>query len=101
MHADKIAELARQLLELDEGDLSQKEKRVIERTARRLAVTRDVNADYDREATFGERLADRVAKVGGSWGFIIGFGITMAVWTLSNAVLLGRDAFDPPTPSFF
>jgi uncharacterized membrane protein len=95
MHADKIAELARQLLELDEGDLSQKEKRVIERTARRLAVTRDVNADYDREATVGERLADRVARVGGSWGFIIGFGVVMFVWMVSNAILLGMDAFDP------
>jgi uncharacterized membrane protein len=95
MHADKIAELARQLLELDEGELSIREKRVIERTARRLAVSRDVNADYEREATFGQRLADRVAAVGGSWGFIIGFGVVMAVWMSANTLILGTDSFDP------
>jgi uncharacterized membrane protein len=95
MNADRIAVLARQLLDLDEGELNAREKKVIERTARRLAVSRDVGADYERQATRGQRLADQVAAVGGSWGFIIGFGITMAVWMSANTLILGMDAFDP------
>ncbi len=46
------------------------------------------------ERTFGQRLADQVAKVGGSWGFIIAFGATLAVWMGMNRLLAGA-AFDP------
>ncbi len=95
MSNDRIAVLARQLLDLDEGELKPREKAVIERAARRLAVSRDIDDDYDKQSTFGQRLADRVAAVGGSWGFIISFGVVMAAWGLSNTVILGSDAFDP------
>ena len=95
MNADRIAALARQLLDLDEGELNAREKSVIERAARRLAVSRDVDADYARQETFGQRLADRVAAVGGSWGFIISFGVIMASWGLLNTIILGTNAFDP------
>ena len=46
--------------------------------------------------TLGERLADRVASAGGSWGFIAGFGVALGLWMTWN--LLGRPAglaFDP------
>lgn len=43
-----------------------------------------------------ERLADRVAEVGGSWNFLGGFALAMALWIAANLILagLGR-AFDP------
>ena len=91
---DAIAVLARQLLDLDDGELHPREKAVIERAAKRLAVSRNVNLDVQNASTFGERLADRVAEVGGSWGFIIGFGIFILFWASVNtwAVVIG--AFD-------
>ncbi len=46
------------------------------------------------ERTFWERLADRVAAVGGSWGFIFGFFVVLMGWMLINQVLSKR-AFDP------
>jgi uncharacterized membrane protein len=95
MHNEAIGNLARQLLELDEGDLKPHERAVIERCVRRLAVSRDVNLDIEKNATFGQRLADRVAEIGGSWGFIIGFGVFIGVWSLLNTVLLASRAFDP------
>src|SRR5687767_6988116 len=43
-----------------------------------------------------ERLADKVAAVGGSWAFIIGFGAALALWTGWNALARGAGlAFDP------
>lgn len=43
-----------------------------------------------------ERLADKVAAVGGSWGFIIGFGVALAVWMAWNVATRGFGlAFDP------
>jgi uncharacterized membrane protein len=95
MGNNNIAALARQLLDLDEGELKPREKAVIERAIRRLAVSRDVDADYEDKSTFGQWLADRVAAVGGSWGFIISFGVVMASWGLLNTLILGTNAFDP------
>lgn len=40
-------------------------------------------------------MADAVARFGGSWGFITGFLVFLALWTLANAYLLGKQAFDP------
>jgi uncharacterized membrane protein len=95
MRNDTIAALARQLLDLDEGELRPREKAVIERAVKRLAVSRNVNTDFEGEATFGQKLADRVATVGGSWSFLIGFGVVMAVWVMLNTIVLATDAFDP------
>lgn len=94
-HKETIGMLAKQLLELDEGELRSGERRVIERCVRRLAVSRDVNEDIDSSSTLGQRVADRVAEIGGSWGFIIGFGVFIALWSVLNTVILASNAFDP------
>ncbi|HUZ13856.1 MAG TPA: DUF1003 domain-containing protein [Caulobacteraceae bacterium] len=57
--------------------------------------TREHPALAADERTFWERLADRVAAVGGSWGFIFGFFVVLAGWILLNATLGTRRAFDP------
>ena len=62
---------------------------------RRIGVGRDPHALFDERLTFGEKLADRVAAVGGSWGFIIGFGLFLAAWAVLNTVVLAAHAFDP------
>ena len=48
-------------------------------------------------SSFGDRMADRIAAVGGSWTFILLFLAGLAAWTLGNTELLGprRGAFDP------
>jgi uncharacterized membrane protein len=50
---------------------------------------------FGRGQTFGDRLSDRVAAVGGSWGFIIAFSIFLVGWTAFNTLVLARHAFDP------
>lgn len=62
---------------------------------RRIGGGRDAHALFDERLTFGQKLADRVAAVGGSWGFIIGFGIFLGLWALLNTVVLAAHAFDP------
>jgi CRP/FNR family cyclic AMP-dependent transcriptional regulator len=44
--------------------------------------------------TLGDRIADSVARFGGSWRFIILFTLTLAVYTFAN-ITLGRSAWDP------
>jgi uncharacterized membrane protein len=60
----------------------------------RLRASRNPNEIIEQAETFGERIADSVARFGGSWTFIILFGILMSVYTLINITLRGR-AWDP------
>jgi len=55
----------------------------------------DIGADFGYKATTGERIADEVARFGGSWKFIIIFSIILFVWMFLNAVILAKHAFDP------
>lgn len=45
--------------------------------------------------TLGQKLADKVAAFGGSWTFIIAFGIFTLIWILLNVYWLMNQAFDP------
>ncbi|HWZ31417.1 MAG TPA: DUF1003 domain-containing protein [Bryobacteraceae bacterium] len=60
----------------------------------RIRSQRNVNQIIEEEATFGERLADSVARFGGSWSFILAFGVVLVVYTLIN-ISLGKSAWDP------
>jgi uncharacterized membrane protein len=56
---------------------------------------RNVNDLVDARMTFGERVADMVARFGGSWTFIICFGVFLAAWMAVNSVFLLARAPDP------
>ena len=60
----------------------------------RLRANRHPNEVIERDATFGERIADTVAGFGGSWTFIITFGIGLAIYMTIDA-LMGKKAWDP------
>jgi CRP/FNR family cyclic AMP-dependent transcriptional regulator len=60
----------------------------------RLRASRNPNEVIEEKATFGDHLADSVARFGGSWSFIIAFGLVLAVYTAIN-VWLGKGAWDP------
>ncbi len=60
----------------------------------RLRANRHPNEVIDKEATFGERIADKVAGFGGSWTFILSFGFVLLSY-VSVETLLGKRAWDP------
>jgi uncharacterized membrane protein len=94
---ERVHQLAEQLLATGLEKLSERERRVITRVAERSQISRDVNSVFEEKQTFGDRLADRVARFGGSWTFIILFLSTLAAWTVLNSVVLAwyDEAFDP------
>ena len=54
----------------------------------------DVDKAEDANMTFGDRLADKISEVAGSWGFIIGFIIFLAGWIFLNYfAIIELDAF--------
>jgi uncharacterized membrane protein len=55
-----------------------------------------LEAERDDCPGFGQRVADRIADVGGSWTFIIGFVVVLLSWIGINALFLSKSrAFDP------
>jgi CRP/FNR family cyclic AMP-dependent transcriptional regulator len=60
----------------------------------RLRAMRNPNEVIEKDATFGERIADSVAGFGGSWTFIITFAVVLLVYS-SLSLLLGRNSWDP------
>ncbi len=78
------AELAEELLGRPLCDLDEEEQRVLQRIATGELITMDADEEARIHITFGDRLADKVAAVGGSWGFIIAFGLVLGTWMLLN-----------------
>jgi CRP/FNR family transcriptional regulator, cyclic AMP receptor protein len=60
----------------------------------RLRSMRDPNEVIEEQYTAGERIADSVARFGGSWAFIITFAVILIVYSGIN-VILGKSAWDP------
>lgn len=60
----------------------------------RRRVSRDPNEVIEERETLGNRVADKVASFGGSWTFILLFGVVLVGWVIVNTVLLGEKAFD-------
>jgi CRP/FNR family cyclic AMP-dependent transcriptional regulator len=60
----------------------------------RIRALRHPNEVIEQQATPGENIADSVATFGGSWTFIIIFGIFMVLYTTTN-IILARRAWDP------
>ena len=57
-------------------------------------VTKNVNDAAESELTFGDRLADGVARFGGSWWFVIFFASVVLLWMAVNAKLVFDKPFD-------
>ncbi|MBI1259077.1 MAG: DUF1003 domain-containing protein [Chloroflexi bacterium] len=89
---EQIQELIDELEELD--SLLSPEAQELIRDLRPYIVTDDVYEDIDEQASFGDRVADKMSSFAGSWPFIIMFVIIMVVWIGANAYL-GTRAFDP------
>jgi uncharacterized membrane protein len=60
----------------------------------RRRASRNANEVIEERETIGHRVANAVARFGGSWGFIFSFGGVLLTWVLLNTILLGQSAFD-------
>lgn len=58
-------------------------------------ISRNVNHEYAEVASLGDRLADRLSEIAGSWSFILFFLAFILSWALINTSVLITHAFDP------
>jgi len=86
--------LARDLLNSPYPELTAQKKSVIDLIADQQPSA--VSPHLRDQRTYWERMADRVARIGGSWAFIAGFGIVLVSWVALNVALtFVQKAFDP------
>jgi uncharacterized membrane protein len=86
---------AHKLLRAEIEKLPADERAVIERFIARRSISRNMAREFEASLSFGERLSDRVAAIGGTWTFIIVFLVVLVIWMLVNSYLLVGKAFDP------
>ena len=80
--------LSEQLLGRRFGDLDEEEQRVLRAVASGELVQMDADELSRIDISFGDRMADRVAAIGGSWGFILAFTLILFTWMLINSEVL-------------
>jgi len=83
------------LLESEKGEVTILEQEVLNSIRDHELLTKNVDEEFERKWSFGERLADRIAAFGGSWTFLICFGAFLALWIGMNSIVL---VWRPPDP---
>ena len=84
---DQMQGLALKLLQKNKDALDADECAILEKFTDRMPVSRDLS-DEGADSNFWDTLADKVAAVGGSWGFIFGFLVVLIGWMLLNTEIL-------------
>jgi uncharacterized membrane protein len=76
--------------------LTDMEQKVMQTLNDNSIITKEVDSQEDTSGdTVGQRVADKVATFGGSWTFIIAFGVFILIWIAANVYLLANKGFDP------
>src|SRR5947207_6885054 len=70
-------EYVKDVLEDELGELSTLDNEVIESLQQHEILASNIAEQFETKLTFGERLSDRIASFGGSWRFIILFGVIL------------------------
>jgi uncharacterized membrane protein len=85
----------KEVLQDELGELTALDQEVVESLREHEIVTSDIEKQFERKLTFGERLSDHMAEFGGSWKFLISFSAVLIIWITVNAVILATRAWDP------
>ncbi len=83
------------LLESEKGELTTLDHEVLESLQRHETLSSNVDAEFEKDSTLGEKMADRLASFGGSWTFLIIFASILLIWIALNSFLLLKRPFDP------
>jgi uncharacterized membrane protein len=76
-------------------ELTEIEKKVLSSLSANTTLSDKIDGDKKQLLTFGQRIADKVATFGGSWTFIISFGVFIIIWISLNVFWLLDKGFDP------
>jgi uncharacterized membrane protein len=79
----------------EDGELSKLEQEVLDAISTHKVLLEKKEGTNGSKVSFGQKLADNIAKFGGSWGFVILFFIFLSGWMTTNLWFFFTKAFDP------
>jgi uncharacterized membrane protein len=77
------------------GEITALQNGVLQSLKEHELLSRNINVAFEQDLTFWERLSDKVAAIGGSWGFILGFLFFTTLWFGINSYVWIFRPFDP------
>jgi len=84
------------LVTADKGELSALEAEVLQSLKKEEEfISANINTEFARRRTVGERVADKMAEFGGSWAFIGAFAAVLVGWIAVNTAAILKPPFDP------
>jgi uncharacterized membrane protein len=89
------ADYVHSLLESERGEITSLENEVLTSLSEHEMLSSNVDAEFEKKWTTGERLADSIASFGGSWTFLICFGLFVFLWIGMNSLVLFWRPVDP------
>lgn len=89
------ARVITETLEEEKGELSALDVEIVQSLRQHETLSRNVADEAEGDLTFGQKVSDRLAVFGGSWGFLGGFAAFLLLWMAVNVFLLATRAFDP------
>ena len=84
-----------EILREEHGEYTELDREVVESIAKQDTIAANVEDDFEDQRTVGQRLSDGLAAFGGSWAFLISFGVVLAIWMAINVMEGMEKAFDP------
>ena len=85
----------REILESEREELSSLEENIDRSMKDHELTAKNINIEFDRQLSFGDRISDKLANFAGSWTFIAMFSGFLLVWITMNTIVLMQKPFDP------
>ena len=82
-------EIVKMLLKNNELDIQDEEELLDLLIEQPISI--DVDKQEEQKMTKGDRIADKVSEIAGSWGFILGFSAFLIFWVILNSIILKGD----------
>ncbi|MBI5115190.1 DUF1003 domain-containing protein [Candidatus Poribacteria bacterium] len=83
------------LLKTERDELTELDQEVIKSLRKEEILARDPEEESPADLTLGQRLADQITNLGGSWTFLSIFVVVILGWLIINSVILIARPFDP------
>ena len=87
--------LVEEMMVHERGELTELDRQVAQSLSDHETIAENTEEDFEEARSIGDRLSDHLASFGGSWSFLIAFGMVLLVWMSANIAMGDRSAFDP------
>lgn len=84
MENKKLSKMVQELLDLESGEILEKGEII------QMLLQKPTAHKNEVKLTLGQRVADKMADVAGSWGFIISFCAVLIFWIILNVIILSK-----------